>query len=648
MPVRVRLSLLLTGTILQTAAWGAASAQDLPDGSLLETVTVTPDAPDRSDVHAGAADRAQSIYIPLEELQRTDPQSLRDVFSGTASISVGGGIAVAQKVFVNGIDENNLAVSVDGVAQGNRIFHHTNTNYVDPGLLKAVRVDPAVAPADAGFGALAGSIVYETVDVGDLLIGDRAFGGFASASYETNGGTLTRSGAAYARHQGVELLGYARFADGDDYQDGTGFAIPGTAAGFHSLLAKAAYEAGNGYRVELSGQHVVDDTQRPFRANIGGLNGSYDLRTYDLKRTNVAFSFGRDDTLGLWNPKAVIGYSANDYRVPDPYGSEGFGSTWTAKLENVFDFGGRNTVTAGVDLLSQLGDYSDPAEAYTEKLGNVGAYVQARLRPVDRIALSFGARADGNRFEGKDGTTLDTSGLSGNVFAEVDLVAGFSVNAGYSNVFGGIDLEETFEYWRPWSYAGLKPVRSDNLTAGLKFEQAGWFAEGNLFNTRVSNYRDGDGNTDFSSWGFNLAGGYSWGDGFAKLSYADTRLALADAAIESYALINIGAGVGRIVSGEVAQTFDRVGVTLGASFDAALEYDGSAAAGFEPFDAYTVVNAYAEYAPEQIEALSLRLEANNIFDEAYADRATYGQEYASITPLFEPGRSLRLTAKLRY
>ncbi|WP_289033048.1 TonB-dependent receptor [uncultured Roseibium sp.] len=652
---RVRLSLLLAGTVLQSALFvGSVNAQDASDASTasgevtLDTIRVSPDAADRFDKNQGSADRAQSIYIAIEEIQRTDPQTLRDLFAGNASISVGGGIPTAQKVFVNGIDENNLAVSVDGVQQGNRIFHHTSTNYIDPALLKAVRVDPGVAPADAGFGALGGSIVYETVDVQDLLINDRNFGAFATLSYETNGNTFTESAAAYGRYQGFELLGFAKFANGDDYENGDGWAVPGTAAEFSSLLAKGAYETGTGYRFELSAQQIIDDALRPYRANIGGLNGTSATRVYDTTRRNFSFNFGREEIEGLWNPKVVVGYSENSFKIPEPYDSESTGGTWTAKAENVFEISEGNTVTTGVDFISQTSDYSDPSEAYTEKVSNIGGYAQARLTPIDRLKVSFGARADGNYFEGKDGTNLDNFGLSGNASAEVEVINGISVNAGYSNVFGGIDLEESFEYWRTWDYSNLDPVRSDNVTAGLKYENAGWFAGADVFNTRFWDYRDGASNIDFSSWGYKLSGGYNWGNGFVKLSYADTRLSLADSAFESYYLINIGAAVGQIISGEIAHTFNKYDLTLGATLDAALAYDGFVSAGYGTVDPYTVVSAYAEYKPEQYDFLSLRLEANNIFDQTYSDRATYGGEYDSITPLYEPGRSFRLMAKLRY
>ncbi|MEP0453723.1 MAG: TonB-dependent receptor, partial [Roseibium sp.] len=567
---RVRLSLLLAGTVLQSALLvGGVNAQDASDTSTasgevtLDTIRVSPNAADRFDKHQGSADRAQSIYIAIEEIQRTDPQTLRDLFAGNASISVGGGIPTAQKVFVNGIDENNLAVSVDGVQQGNRIFHHTSTNYIDPALLKAVRVDPGVAPADAGFGALGGSIAYETVDVQDLLINDRNFGAFATLSYETNGNTFTESAAAYGRYEGFELLGFAKFANGDDYENGDGWAVPGTAADFSSLLAKGAYETGTGYRFELSAQQIVDDALRPYRANIGGLNGTSSTRVYDTTRRNFSFNFGKEEIEGLWNPKVVVGYSENSFKIPEPYSSESTGGTWTAKAENVFEISEGNTVTTGVDFLSQTSDYIDTSSAYTEKGSNVGGFAQARLTPIDRLKVSFGGRADGNHFEGKDGTNLDNFGLSGNASAEVEVFKGLSVNAGYSNVFGGIDLEETFEYWRTWDYSNLEPVRSDNVTAGVKYENMGLFAGADVFNTRFFDYRDGASNIDFSSWGYKLSGGYNWGNGFLKLSYADTRLSLADTAFQSYYLINIGAPVGQIISGEIAHTFNEYDLTLG-------------------------------------------------------------------------------------
>lgn len=651
---RVRLSLLLTGTVLQSIVFvGVAGAQSAADESSrdvteLEKVVVNSEKGNQSDKHADEADRALSVYVSRDEIERTQPQTLRELYAGDASVSVGGGLPIAQKVYVNGVDENNLAVTVDGAKQGNRVFHHTSTNHIDPELLKAARVDPGVAPADAGFAAMGGSIVYETVDVPDLLLNDRNFGAFSTTAFDTNGSTITQSAAAYGRHEGFELLGYGKISQGDNYKDGTGFEIPGTGADFHSVLGKFAYEMESGYRLELKGQQVRDDTMRPFRANFAANKGSFTVRRYDVTRRNFSFNFGREEIDGLWNPEVVFGYSENDYRVPIPYGSESTAGTWTAKLENVFEIGNDNTITAGVDFMSEQAEYFGPSVYYEENAWNLGAYAQVRLQPIERLKLSFGGRADSNHFEGVNGSKLNNFGLSGNAFGELMLLEGLSVNAGYSNVFGGVELEETFVYDSMGSYADLKSIRSDNLTAGVKFEQDRWFVEGSVFNTRFDNYRDMTSNLDFSSYGYTLAGGVNWTDGFFRLSYSDTQQALSTGAISSYALINIGAAVGQVISAEIAHTFTQLDLTLGGSLDAALENDRLTGNGSKPLPGFGILNAYAEYKPEQFEALSLRVEANNIFDRKYADRASYGQEYSTVTPMYEPGRSFRLSGTLRY
>ncbi|MBO6919072.1 MAG: TonB-dependent receptor [Rhizobiaceae bacterium] len=65
-------------------------------------------------------------------------------------------------------------------------------------------------------------------------------------------------------------------------------------------------------------------------------------------------------------------------------------------------------------------------------------------------------------------------------------------------------------------------------------------------------------------------------------------------------------------------------------------------------EGYTVASLFAEYTPQQYEGLSIKFEANNIFDEDYADRATYGQDFASVDNLNEPGRSFKFTVKKKF
>ncbi|MEO1115671.1 MAG: TonB-dependent receptor [Pseudomonadota bacterium] len=674
---RVRLSLLLAGTAFQSALLaGGSAAQDASqsgpasgDTVVLDTIVVNANGGEEGDKHAGAADRANSVYVSQEDLRLTNPQSLKDVFSGFASISVGGGIGAAQKVYVNSIDELNLAVTVDGVLQNNRVFHHNTTNYIGPTLLKSVRVDPGVAPADAGPGALGGSIVYETVDVGDLLLGDRSYGGFASISYDTNSNTFTEAGSAYGRYEGFELLGYIKYANGDNYSDGDGNDINGTAADFLSFLGKAAFQSTEGHRFEFSGQQVQDHAFRPYRANFGGLPSTEpETRRYEITQRTVSANYGIEGADGLFDPSVVIGYSEASTEVPYFFHrgsgtllnieSDGNAWTWSGKAENTFNIDDKNSVTAGIDFYNAESKYSDAIyspDGYKEKARNIGFYAQARVSPIERVRLSFGGRGDQQWFTGVEGTELDNFGLSGNVYAEVDLNQYVSVNAGYSNVFGGIDLEENYIFDSITGYDGLKPVRSQNLIAGAKIEYRGFSVTGDVYQTDFFDYREYSGalnvhNTDFHVQGFKIGAGYNWDNGFVRVSYSNSDLKNDDGYVDSFSASETGAPIGQIIAAEIVHTFDKYDLTVGSSIDAALEYDGPEKAGYLPVPGYFVANAFAEYKPERLEHLTLRLEANNIFDETYAERSTYGVEYGldELTPLYEPGRSFLLKAKLRF
>lgn len=167
----------------------------------------------------------------------------------------------------------NLTVAVDGVLQSNRAFHHVAANAFDIGVLKSIRIDAGIAAADTGPNALAGAVIMETVDAADVLTEGDNFGGTVRLSYGDNGKTFGRSLTLSGRAEGFEVLAYAKSMTGDDYVDGSGNTVEGTAADMQSVLLKFAYESDQGHRIELSGQQITDNALRPYRANIGEVIG---------------------------------------------------------------------------------------------------------------------------------------------------------------------------------------------------------------------------------------------------------------------------------------------------------------------------------------------------------------------------------------
>lgn len=638
---------LLCGTAAFLLSTTASLAQDNEVVISLDPIDVQ-----NKDPKGDAADRATAVYVSDAELDRSRMGNLKDLFAGIASVSVGGAIPVAQKIFVNGIDMLNLTISLDGALQNNRAFHHVSANAFDPGVLKFIRVDPGIAAADTGPNAIAGAVVMETVDAVDILEEGSNLGGTFHLSYGDNGKSFGRSLTLSARSQGFEVLAYAKSVTGEDYTDGGGNVVAGTAADMQSSLLKFAYESDQGHRIELSGQQIVDDAIRPYRANIGEVTSGRPTpltRRYDTTRRSFSLRYENTQGGGMWDPEAVLGYSESNISVPDPYGSDGDSSTLSAKLQNTFHFSDVNTVVAGLDFYDRKSDYYDPLEGdLDESSRNYGIFVQGRFEPTDRWKLSTGLRYDTQDFTGVGGYKDKVSGASGNLSAIYNVTDAFSVRAGYSRVFGGIQLEDNYEFWRRWDYSGLQASKSENFNIGFDWIESRFTVGGEIFLTKIDDARGGGDTFDFESKGFNLGATFGWEDGFTRLTYSNTEIEVDGAAAGSYEALDFGAPIGQIIALEVQQSLPQWNMLVGGSLDIALDYDETTETSDQGLEGYQVVNVFAEYVPPALPKVTFRASINNLFDEEYADRATYGADYATIVPLNEPGRTFVIEAIARF
>lgn len=670
-------ALALVLGVAQHAAAQEAAVEQSPGGAVeLGEIVV--------DVGAGADHTAGTdlITVDKEEIDRKKPQTLREVFSGEPQIAVGGAIPSTQKIYVNGIDENNLAVTVDGSRQNNKVFHHNGTYLLDPALLKAASVQAGVAPADAGPGALAGSLGFETKDVVDLLQPGRNFGGFVTGAWDTNSQTYQTGLSGFGQQDGFEFLGYINYSEGRNFTAGNGEEMLGTGTNLLSGLGKLAYESPEGNRIEISHEQVRDDAERPYRANVYITRGSEPpVRNYDLHRQNTVLTYIDTSPEGWWDPKVVLAYSRTqietletdrgDPTIVSP--TDGATSSFNGKAENKFAIE-MGSITAGFDFYSDKAslDYlsaTDPAFT-NEKATNLGAYVQARLEPFERARVSFGGRGDHQWFTGVDGSEWKNGGLSGNVSGEYDLLPEFlTVKAGASHVWGGVPLSENYLQNAAWTYGdGPKAVESNNLTAGLEARYNGFTFEANVFHTKIDNARlpvygrdplvPEDTSIrvlDVTSKGWEIGGRYDWQDAFVSVKYADITGDVDGTYPDSEIGRYLTTPLGQIVMIGAGYTFVDWGLRVGGDVEIAMKNedvlvrhpsDGESAKKALP--SYEVVNAYAEWTPPSKPNFTLRVDARNIFDETYTDRAAYGQDFDGVKPHYDPGRSFRLSATMRF
>lgn len=606
------------------------------------TAAYAQDAVDLGVLRIGSAE-AQALLgnseITDTDIENRNPSTTKDVFAGESSITASGGAAIAQKVFVNGIEESLLSVTIDGARQNKSAFHHTGNVLLDPELLKRVEVSEGLAPADAGPGALAGSIAYETKDAADLLQQGKTFGGYGKLGGDSNGGGLQSAAAVYGMTGGFEYLLSATRRDSDDYEDGDGNAVFGTAADLSDFVGKLAYTAAAGHRVEFAASRTEDSGLRAAQAGPGGILftrpdfagvvGRGSVLTPALsRRTSYTLTYTNEQPQGIWDPTIQLSYNEQEIDASGVYGAN---TSFSGTFKNEFQIA-NGTVTAGLDFFRETargegrgpGPFGNTGE---EELKSVGIFAQVRQDISDRVSLSYGARVDAQEFTGADGSEFSGEGVSANGSVDYVLTDTLTLNAGLASNWGGFELGEAalVNFGRGWSYDGFTSSRAIAGRIGLRFDNGPWKASAALFRTEVDDITavlpsgGARGATaDLRSQGIDASVEYGWDRGFARLNwtYADVELNEDTIGSTDYYL---GRPVGHIIALEAGWDVTNEW-RVGGTAEIALDNDDTAV----ELPGYEAVNLYASYKPRKMENLEVRFDLRNLFDETYAGRSSDG------------------------
>ncbi|WP_424927561.1 TonB-dependent receptor domain-containing protein [Amaricoccus tamworthensis] len=604
-----------------------------------------------------------NTMIDRETIEAANPSSMADVFVGQSEIISSGGAAIAQKVLVHGIEESLLSVTIDGARQNKSAFHHTGNVLMDPTLLKQVEVSSGIAPADAGPGALAGVIAYETMDARDLLLPGQEFGGQATLSYGDNGNSLRSALTLFGSNSGFEYLLSGTRLTGDDYEDGSGNVVPGTEPDLTSLIGKFAFTTETGKRLEFSADETKDTGDRAMQLGPGGLyyarpdfagvvgRDSVYLPA-ESKRTSYTFTYTDEQPTGIFAPTIQLSYNEQYVEAGAAIGTN---ASLSGKIENEF-YIGSGALTAGADFFHDTATPESPLTTPEEKetLDSVGIYAQMRQDVGARLSLSYGARVDHQTFELASGDDYSDTGISVNAQADYILTDSLTFNIGGASSFGGYELSEAslINLGGAWVYGDPETSRANNARMGLRYEYGAWTASGALFYTEILDVNDvltaAREKSDVTSQGIDASLTYNTTRAFAQVNYTYADVEMDGETIGTTAYY-YGRPVGHII-GVLAGYEVTPEITIGGSAEFALKNDDTenAALGTEALDAYEVVNLYAAYVPQRFENVEFRVDARNLFDETYVARGADGTGLANVVPLNEPGRSLFVTASLKF
>lgn len=687
------------GLILCTLVWAATPAFAAGEaGADQQRVVVTGQAqqPD-PQVH----------NVDTERLKRALARDLRDVFETEPSVTAGNGSRNGMKVFLRGIDDLNLNLQIDGARQGANLFHHQGRVDIDPFLLKRVEVAAGPAAADAGPGALGGSVRFETVDAQDLLRPRQALGGWLGLQSES--ADRLRGGVASAYGlvgDTLGLLAYARRQVNDEMRPGGGGRQPSSDGSRGSLLLKATLLDQSGHTLRASVERSSNEG--------GALRANYPWQVNNAVQAADAQRFVRE-TSSLrhrWRPDAWhwVNLQTTLYRTDsrielegrNPTGS-GRGARWRTRsdggdLRNVFVFDAgqaAHALTLGLDHFDDQGINESPNDPrLTETARNTGLFVQDRV-DFGGLRLSAGLRLDRYRTRYANGRTTGGSRVSPNVGVEWDPLpagghdltvfagVGRSIRGGKLNQAGWLTkyfLPPGFTVPRPFTLGEggvLRPEQGRQVQAGLRWHMHGLFAatdhagvEVTFFDTRIRDYQvvPGEGVGGVTDRIYNASGdvtsrGQEWRAHWGSRGW-HVGASFARGKVRNYD------GLPMDTTGESA----RVGVSVGDRLVLDTRWKLSPAWQFghtltavkrlrevppasPEKPGYSVHGLQAVWLPMDSDVLTLTFGVDNLFDKRYAQHAAVrvtaatstasaqaGQTYASL----EPGRSLKLSADWRF
>ncbi|APD95583.1 ligand-gated channel [Alteromonas mediterranea] len=635
---------------------------------------------------------ATNLSITAEDIDQFQANDLADIFRESPSVSVGGSVGVAQKIFIRGLEDAYLNVTVDGAQQTSTLFHHIGRVTLDPDLLKQIDVQAGAGEATSGPGAIGGSIRFKTKDAQDLLKDDEQFGGRVKASYFSNDGTRY-SGSLYGKlSDSWGLLGYYSTVDRDNFEDGDGNEVLGTAADQDLMFLKASgYIADNQY-LSISAEQRDEEGEFSARPNWVVLEGA-PLYPSEAERDTYVANYRFDHS-------ELVFLEATAYQTSSSFRGGRF--DWLSEIDT-YGFDIRNTsdvtnhvFTYGIDYRKdevESGPGTGPVQNAEE--GSVlGIYAQAHSNITPELLLSYGVRYDNFDFQQEiliddyygtpvtdEPSGLDDNELSFNVGLEYQLTEAWTLGLGYAEAARGKQIGDGFtldEYLYdgedvPVVASDVVPETVTNIEASIEYSA-------NNLNARLSAYESTiddvlfsgyQGNSvfnnigDLESSGVELNLAYRWDsvDVYFGFSSVDVELMPREDLysvpynsidINGYEFVGLGNSRGDtwVLGADYTVTADiSIGFNITMVDDInidtlhqALENGWTDSLYSLNKADYTLVDIYGEW--EVTNDLRLNLAVTNLFDEAYIDHSSVG-DYSEVFPSVigpqEAGRDIRLS-----
>ena len=670
---------LFCGAALVALASGAASAQQNDEAERVEDTVVV-------------VGQTTNVLIDSDQIEQFQANDLADIFRQTPSVSVGGSLGIAQKVYVRGLEDTLLNVTVDGAPQTGTLFHHIGRVQIEPELLKEVELQAGAGEATSGFGAVGGAIRFRTKSASDLLDDGQTFGGMVRAGWFSNDG-YKGSLTAYGKlAENWDVLSSLVYVDRENMEDGDGNTLFGTGGEQMLGFVKLSGEIAPDHHVSLSYEKRDEEGEFGARPNWPALEDDTFFPAEAERETLVAnYRNALSDAVNL---DATAYYTVSEFRQDrfDRWGLYGAEiETFGFDLRNTHRFGAHDivygvehrsdTVTSEYladDATWQYWAWDPEIGAFEEEGALWAGYVQGHFQLTEALLLSLGGRYDSYDL---DLVTYDEStssdGFSGNIGLRYDFTPDLSLTVGHGQAFRGKEVGDAFTLEKRPGRLRIDPdldaERVDNTEAGLVYDNGRLRVGASIFSMKIDDvildqigggaapqdsiYYENVG--EFETSGVELRAGYSWKRLSADLFYTSYDSELNDRDAEGYEEIGLANASGDQWNFNLAWTpVTSLDLGLNVRKVEALDnitvlYRGVEIGWIDSLQTvdkpgYTVTDIYADWRPDAIEGLRLSIGVQNLFDEQYRDHASvadYGNipGWEGVAGVYEAGQDIRIT-----
>ncbi len=611
------------------------------------------------------------LQITQRDLETRQALDLEDTLSLDPTITVGGSVGVAQKIYVRNLGEGLINVSVDGATQSGSLFHHTGRIAIEPELLKQVEVQPGVGNASDGPGALGGAIRFITKDPEDMLAAGRRAGALLKYGHFTNTRGHKGSLTTFARltDDWSALVSIVQ-SDHDDIEDGAGNRLTGSDSQQQVVLGKVVGHFGQGHSIRLSFENLAEEGTKLRRPEWAPSPANPRFYMETGRRTATLAYAVRPDSVGPLDLRATVNYSEADILQIGPFGPyRGAVESTQLDLRNTHRAGGHEIVY-GLDHRADevtAGPDTDPTSV-AEDSTVTGLFVQDNLALSSQLSLSLGARYDRYELDDLAGQNFEHDGVSPHAGLTWRVNRRFSIIGSAAAAYRGAQIADAFRVDIHQNDPELAAEKARNYEVRFLYQADGLTFEAGPYLNRIE-----DVVTNTVPWGrfYTNAGDLETEGVFARISrstratYLSLQYNHADTTLDGRVATRYqyGSLVSRIGDTWVADASWRPRPELELGWNARLvqgiddivvpDVISGVTGGTIDKPGYVTHDFHVRWSPAALTGVTFTLTVKNAFDKLYLSHGsledmTAFPDFDGVIGAYEPGRDIRLSASVRF